>query len=84
MNPGKQRVRLNRDNVDDHIDLSELEALVGKLNIGPGGVAPHGRAVAAFFIWLNARNAGSSSVEYYCTPSDAAMILEHVAGVRED
>jgi hypothetical protein len=84
MNPGKRRVRLTHDNIDDHIDLSDLESLVGRLNIGPGGVTPHGRAVAAFFTWLNARNAASSTVEYYCTPFDAKLILEHLAGVRDD
>ena len=80
MNPGKHRVRLTHDNVDDHIDVSDLEALVRRQNIGPGGVPPHGRAVAAFLTWLNARNAGSSTVEYYCNPEDAALILEHLAG----
>jgi hypothetical protein len=36
MHLGKQRVPVNRDNIDDHIDLPDLEALVGRLNIGPG------------------------------------------------
>jgi hypothetical protein len=84
MSTTKRRVRLDHDNLEDHIDLSDLEGLVGGLNIGPGGVSPHGRAVAAFFNWLNARNAGSLTVEYYCTPGDSALILERLAGVRDD
>jgi hypothetical protein len=80
----KQRVRLTRDNVDDHIDQSDLEGLVGRLNIGPDGVSPQGRAVGKFMEWLNARNAGSSTIECYCTPRDAAVILEHLTGVRDD
>jgi hypothetical protein len=84
MSTNKRRVRLDHDNIDDHIDASDLEALVGRLNLGAGCVTPHGRAVAAFFTWLNARNAGSSTVEYYCTPADAAQILAHLAGDRDD
>jgi hypothetical protein len=80
MATAKQRIRLTRDNVEDYLDLSDLEQLVGRLAIDPGGVTPHGRAVGKFLKWLNARNAGSSIVEYYCTPADAAAILEHVAG----
>jgi len=79
----KQRVRLTRDNVDDYIDVSDLEGLVARLGTGPGGITPHGRAVAAFFTWLNARNAGSSTVEYYCSPGDAALILQRLAGERD-
>jgi hypothetical protein len=82
MSTAKRRVRLTHDHIDDHIDMSDLEALVGKMNIGPEGVTPHGRAVAAFFTWLNARNAGSSTVEYYCSPNDAAAILEFSTSVR--
>ena len=84
MGTAKQRIRLTRDNVEDYLDLSDLEDLVGRLAIGPGGVPPHGRAVGKFLEWLNARNAGSSVAEYVCSPADAAAILEHVAGVRED
>jgi hypothetical protein len=80
----KRRVRLDYDNVSDYFPPEDLEKLVGGLNVTKAGVPPHGRAVGKFMTWLNARNAEASDVEYVCTPSDAALILEHVAGVRED
>jgi hypothetical protein len=35
MSPGKHGIRQTHDNVDDHIDVSDLKGLVGRLNIGP-------------------------------------------------
>jgi hypothetical protein len=84
MSTGKRRVELDYDNVLDYFPLGDLKVLVGRLTVGAGRVAPNGPAVREFFAWLNARNAETADTEYTCTPVEAALILEHVAGVRPD
>jgi hypothetical protein len=84
MATNKFQIQLDYDNVCDHFPMGDLKALVGRLKVGAGRVAPSGPAVGAFFEWLNARNAESADNEYTCTPGEAASILEFVAGVRPD
>jgi hypothetical protein len=84
MSTSKRRVKLDYDNVLDYFPLGDLKVLVGRLKVGAGRIAPSGPAVGTFFTWLNARNAETADTEYTCTPVEAALILEHVGGFRQD
>jgi len=91
----ERRVRLTFDNVADYFDDGEVRRLLVGVTVDPGqGIPPDSPVVRRFLEWLRARNAESEEeveyvcqeedVEFVCSPYEAALILEHVGGHRND
>ena len=79
----KKRIALDFDNFADYFPDARAAALVeGKAF--PDGIDPDNPVVTEFLAWLGKHNAHSAAVEYTCSRFDAALILEHVAGLRND
>jgi hypothetical protein len=84
MATNKRRVNLDYDNVADYFDDGELEPLLDGETIGEGGVPQDSPAVRRLLRFFGDASALDPDHEFFCTPYEAALILEHLAGVRED
>jgi hypothetical protein len=74
----KQWVKLTVDNVGAHLPLDYPRQLAA--GIGDRGVAETAPQVSELLTWI-ARQ-GTPDTEYFSNRAEAALILEHAAGIR--
>jgi hypothetical protein len=80
----KRRVNLDYDNVHDFFDPKELEPLLDGVTVGDDGIPQESPVVRRLLRFFWDASAADPDHEFYCTPFEAVLILEHLAGVRED
>jgi hypothetical protein len=83
MGTSKRRVAITFENHCDHLRLDDPRSLVEGIVAGPDGISEDGPQVRAFLEWLTDRSAESADAEYTCTPSEAKLILDRVARLRD-
>jgi len=82
MVPTERRVVLTFDNFADYFPPDYAESLVRGRTAR--GLDPDDPLVAQFRTWVDARADRPPGAAFVLTPAEAALILEHVAGWRDD
>jgi hypothetical protein len=82
MAPATRRIVLTFDNFSDYFPSDYAESLVRGLTAR--GLDPGDPLVTEFRAWVDARADRPPGTEFVLDPAEAALLLEHVAGWRED
>jgi hypothetical protein len=79
-----ERIVRTWDNFADYFPFDFPGSLVAGLKFREGGIGPEDPLVTLFRAWLDAQADRPPGRDFDLRPSEAAIILEHLAGWRDD